>query len=653
MAYIEPKRDYKDGDILYGIDLTASNEVIKAGVDDNFDRIKGLQNTKQDVINDENKLDYSLIDNTPDIPEKTSDLDNDSGFITDEYHDDSKQDTLTSGINIKTINNESILGEGNLVVEGTGTTDYDELENQPSINNVTLEGNKSLSDLGIDIPTKISDLDNDNNTVTDANYVHTDSNYTSAEKTKLASVEAGAQANVTEVVVDDTPTADTQLVIDDYDISPSSTTTEITNEYSDSTEIGFSCHYVNANTLQKNRDETVKTLHQSDYPTTLPSGNGTDPVYWCSLPNGTYWHNSTDGVTNMPSNYGFIIKDGKTTGTKGDFTVLFFKQDTGSVYRTSGNNSTNTCSWLEFAYKSDLSSYLPLSGGTLTGKLTYSSSGREDSDASGFTYDQYGNLTHKRTTDTDSWRIKANDSTVAFQVFPEKQAVQTGKSFRIPKNSTSGYGLCNTDGTSIIMDHGNQNVTVDATGGTLYLGYNNTTGLNFLNGKWTINSNGQLGTNMVINRGNNNSQLYIGNSSYAKTNEVMIQNSNMNVGMGVDTNDFRIWDYTHSKEVIRCTSGGVVKLAGEEVSSTYLKKKNVARGNVTITPSTAGTPAYAEVTWPQMDGIPTVVVTPNVGDGLTAIYSVGYTSASKTGCKIYLRASNTTARTISYIAIYT
>lgn len=36
---------------------------------------------------------------------------------------DTKQDTLVSGINIKTINNTSILGEGNIVIEGGGTVD--------------------------------------------------------------------------------------------------------------------------------------------------------------------------------------------------------------------------------------------------------------------------------------------------------------------------------------------------------------------------------------------------------------------------------------------------------------------------------------------------------------------------------------------------
>ncbi len=126
--------------------------------------------------------DYALAS---DIPTKVSELDNDSYYITSSsnldqrvteiyaditnnsritvhaekeyiplaYYDDleTKQDTLVSGTNIKTINNQSILGSGNITIssgEG-GTSDYNSLENIPSINGTTLVGNKSLDDLGV------------------------------------------------------------------------------------------------------------------------------------------------------------------------------------------------------------------------------------------------------------------------------------------------------------------------------------------------------------------------------------------------------------------------------------------------------------------------------------------------------------------------
>lgn len=48
----------------------------------------------------------------------------------------------------------------------TGTTDYNELENRPQINGVLLAGNKSLEDLGINIPDSTSDLINDSGFIT-------------------------------------------------------------------------------------------------------------------------------------------------------------------------------------------------------------------------------------------------------------------------------------------------------------------------------------------------------------------------------------------------------------------------------------------------------------------------------------------------------
>lgn len=50
------------------------------------------------------------------------------------------------------------------------------------------------------IPTKTSELTNDDHVVKDSNYVHTDNNYESTDKAKLAGVESGAQVNVIESV---------------------------------------------------------------------------------------------------------------------------------------------------------------------------------------------------------------------------------------------------------------------------------------------------------------------------------------------------------------------------------------------------------------------------------------------------------------------
>ena len=75
---------------------------------------------------------YNDLTDKPTIPSKTSDLTNDSGFISQ----------------IKTINNESLIGTGNLTID-TFSGDYNDLSNKPTI------------------PTKTSDLTNDSGFVID------------------------------------------------------------------------------------------------------------------------------------------------------------------------------------------------------------------------------------------------------------------------------------------------------------------------------------------------------------------------------------------------------------------------------------------------------------------------------------------------------
>ena len=56
----------------------------------------------------------------PTVPINVSAFTNDSGYITNAYHDSTKQDLLVDGTNIKTINGSSILGSGDLVITASG-----------------------------------------------------------------------------------------------------------------------------------------------------------------------------------------------------------------------------------------------------------------------------------------------------------------------------------------------------------------------------------------------------------------------------------------------------------------------------------------------------------------------------------------------------
>lgn len=178
-------------------------------------------NASQYDIN--NAIDVALGNkaNTSDIPVNISDLVNDSDFIeksntaglvkndgtidTTQYlsslpvhnHDDryyteaevdtalnTKQDTLISGTNIKTINNTSLLGTGNINIQGGGSITIDSTWITGSTNPVESQLIQSaLSEKADneDIPTNLSDLNNDEGFVTQ-NHTH------SIEDTDLFSV---------------------------------------------------------------------------------------------------------------------------------------------------------------------------------------------------------------------------------------------------------------------------------------------------------------------------------------------------------------------------------------------------------------------------------------------------------------------------------
>ena len=153
------------------------------------------------------------------------------------YHDSTKQDKLVSGTNIATVNNHDLLSGGNIEISGGSATNvkingtsitsdgiadiktngtYNASSNKiatmsdiPSINNATLTIQKNGVDVqtftansatnktaNITVPTKTSDLTNDDNVVKDASYVHTDNNYTTTEKNKLSGIASGAEVNV-------------------------------------------------------------------------------------------------------------------------------------------------------------------------------------------------------------------------------------------------------------------------------------------------------------------------------------------------------------------------------------------------------------------------------------------------------------------------
>lgn len=93
---------------------------------DDINKIAGLQSSAEIIDGTVDKVNnladvafsgsYNNILDTPLIPTSLTQLTNDAGFINNSYHDSTKQDLLVSGNNIKTIDGNSILGNGDVVI---------------------------------------------------------------------------------------------------------------------------------------------------------------------------------------------------------------------------------------------------------------------------------------------------------------------------------------------------------------------------------------------------------------------------------------------------------------------------------------------------------------------------------------------------------
>lgn len=155
------------------------------------------------------------------VPTATSDLTNDSGFITSaDIPEGAAASTTTPKMDgTAAVGTELAFARGDHV-HPSDTTKVDKVSGKGlSTNDFTtalkskLEGIAAGAEVNVQsdwnavngdayilnkptIPSAMSDLTNDDNYVQDASYVHTDNNYTTAEKTKLAGIASGAEANV-------------------------------------------------------------------------------------------------------------------------------------------------------------------------------------------------------------------------------------------------------------------------------------------------------------------------------------------------------------------------------------------------------------------------------------------------------------------------
>lgn len=188
----------------------------------------------------------------PAIPTKTSDLTNDSNFVvdatyvhTDNNFDDTAEGKLSDLPGIKLIGSGLNLNAstGELTATGAAITIDDHIDStsaNPVQNQVIAAALDDKADT-TDIPTKTSDLTNDSNFVVDASYVHTDNNYTTTEKDKLAGLVnyddtalSGRVSDIEDVVPTDASASNKLATADDIpDVSNfiTNTVNNLTNYY--------------------------------------------------------------------------------------------------------------------------------------------------------------------------------------------------------------------------------------------------------------------------------------------------------------------------------------------------------------------------------------------------------------------------------------
>lgn len=200
------KVDKVDGKGLSSNDYTSTEKTKLAGVASGaqVNVLEGIQKNGQ-TVTVTNKI--ANIE----VPTNLSDLTNDGNFVSDASY-------------VHTDNNYTAEEKSKLsgIAAGAQVNKIESVKVNGTAQTITGKA------VDISVPTKTSDLTNDSNFAVDAEYVHTDNNYTDAEKTKLSGVATGAQVNTIETIkVNGTAQTVTSKAVD---IAVPTKTSDITND---------------------------------------------------------------------------------------------------------------------------------------------------------------------------------------------------------------------------------------------------------------------------------------------------------------------------------------------------------------------------------------------------------------------------------------
>ena len=174
------KVDKVSGKGLSTNDYTTPEKTKLAGIEEGAE-VNAISGISVNGTTQEPDEETKVVDIT--VPTKLSQLTNDGNFVVDANYvhtDNNFTDALETKLNGIAANAQVNVIE-TIAVNGSNLT-------------------PTSKKVNITVPTQTSDLTNDSNFVEDADYVHTDNNYTTTEKNKLAGIANGAQANVIETI---------------------------------------------------------------------------------------------------------------------------------------------------------------------------------------------------------------------------------------------------------------------------------------------------------------------------------------------------------------------------------------------------------------------------------------------------------------------
>lgn len=116
-----------------------------------------------------------------------------------------------------------------------------------------------------------------------------------------------------------------------------------------------------------------------------------------------------------------------------------------------------------------------------------------------------------------------------------------------------------------------------------------------------------------------------------------------------------LYDFGNDRWILLNSKTGVSTFPAGNVGFSYAIRapKSIVRGTVNISHTKKNEAIYKDITWAEMAGTPTVILTPHTS--VPQNVNVGVANVTKTGCRIYLTRSDDpgTATTIAYLAVYT